>query len=353
MVPHLILPLEQLWLLISIVQQPGYWPTHSGDCIVDDGGAALDPGLRAGSLFGVEGEVVAGRPHAGGWTAFKVATLNVQSLQTQSDQIHDDFLGRVAYLRAQFENLGISIVAFEETRSKKDEAISSQNFVRLCSQRDRNGSLGVELWFAQKSWAGLSGFRPEDLTVVYWDPRTLCVRVKSERLKATVVNIHAPTAQDPDRDSWWHSLRQLLKRICSGQEVMILGDLNTRMKHTIVGRIGEFVRDTKLPSSLCRRPWCNSFMSRTSGRRPHFLVSMWGPMRHGLPPGAPLQPGFLTTYSRLARGVYLKEARAWLLRLTQDIDPLTILPLLSAFGFPSRRRLPKDSEPGVLTDGRC
>ena len=57
-------------------------------------------------------------------------------------------------------------------------------------------------------------------------------------------------------------------------------------------------------------------------------------------PGVHVEPG-LTTYSRLARGVYLKEARAWLLRLTQGIDPLTVLPLLSAFGFPSRRRLPK------------
>ena len=126
----------------------------------------------------------------------------------------------------------------------------SDNFVRFCSGCDPK----VELWFSRTGTAGRSGFRPEDLTVVYWDCRTLCVAVKTGCCHFLVVNVHAPTAQDDRREQWWRDLRGCLSRVSSGQAVVLMGDFNVRFNMPVLGRIGEHVWDSKhaVPAALPR-----------------------------------------------------------------------------------------------------
>ena len=176
----------------------------------------------------------------------------LQSLEEGADTMSSDFVGRIGYLRDQFAIKGVSIVGLQETRSKRSETVVSGNFIRLCSGCTDTGQYGVEVWFASSAVHGRQGFRAEDLTVVYWSPRILCVKVQHAKLGLTVVSVHAPTAQAPGRDQWWQDLRNTLNRTCAGQDLVILGDCNIRLSQTVSGRIGDFTWESKygVPSAF-------------------------------------------------------------------------------------------------------
>ena len=130
------------------------------------------------------------------------------------------------------------------------ECVLSGSFIRLCSGRADNGSYGVEAWFARRagreSEAALA-FLPEELTVVYWDPRLLCVKVHHCSLRFMVVVLHAPTAQDPGRTPWWQHCHEVLSRTAQGCKVLVLGDFNTRFSRSLHSRIGGFVWPSRQP----------------------------------------------------------------------------------------------------------
>ena len=233
-----------LWLMVEMIRAPAMWPEFAHCNLVDTGVQCADEGFSPSAYFGLDHEPAAPAARAVRWQKLVVATLNVQTLDDNGKAEHSDFAGRVGYLRDQFERAGVSIVALQETRSKRAECIVSGNYIRLCSGCNEAGQFGVEVWLATRLTASGIGFRPEDCTVVYWDCRTLCVRLRSGALQALVVNVHAPTAKSPEREEWWRALRQTIRRVCSGYEVLLLGDFNVRFKRSCAGRIGGLVWDT-------------------------------------------------------------------------------------------------------------
>ena len=245
--------IEHLWLLISIARWPQHWPHHSHCSVIDSGPIKFCDELEAESCFGGATSPKVRETCRPSWQRMRFLSYNVQSL-TDREERCCDFAGRTAYLRAQMEALGIDIAALQEARTSKSQSIVSDNFVRLCSGCDPKGQLGVELWFSRTGTAGRSGFRPEDLTVVYWDCRTLCVAVKTGCCRFLVVNVHAPTAQDDRREQWWRDLRGCLSRVSSGQAAVLMGDFNVRFNMQVLGRIGEHVWDSKhaVPAALPR-----------------------------------------------------------------------------------------------------
>ena len=152
-----------------------------------------------------------------------------------------NFEGRTAYLRDQLEHAEAHIVAIQEVRTSRAECFLSGNFIRLCSGATPTGQLGVEIWFRQRTAHSRQGFSSDDVTVLFWDPRSIGVRVKSQCLEAVFVAVHAPTAQDPDRQTWWTQLRQKIAEVSSGLVVCVLGDFNTRFDEKVSCRIGGHV----------------------------------------------------------------------------------------------------------------
>ena len=177
----------------------------------------------------------------------RMLSVNVQTLAEGPGEHYVHFEGRMAYIREQFATLGVHVASLQETRTSRAETFLSGNFIRLCSGATDSGHLGTEVWFARKQSASIVGFLPDELTVLYWSPRCLCVKVCSPFLRAIVIAVHAPTAQDPERPAWWKDLRRRLQKICAGFEVCVLGDFNARFDHEILGRIGSNVWPSRYP----------------------------------------------------------------------------------------------------------
>ena len=240
--------LAHLWLAIAAHKQPHMWPRHVGRNM-------LDTGVH---LDGVPEVMCSGRPadasqpllpDAGrlSWQCVRIASLNVQSLESHGLEAGAHFQGRIGYLRDQFEAIGAQIVSIQEARSARAETYLSGNFIRLCSGADSAGNLGVEAWFARCVQGRGPGFHPEELTVLYWSPRCLCVKIQSRLFQAVFAFIHAPTAQDPTRSAWWEDFRSLLQKLGNSTDVCVVGDFNTRFDREEFGRIGVHTWPSKYP----------------------------------------------------------------------------------------------------------
>ena len=233
--------IDHLWLLVAASTDPLLWPRHVGSSMSDvhvvlgETEISLCPGIASQPLQR------GGHSKPKSWHCLKIASLNVQTLSPDPGEPFQHFEGRIGYLREQFELTGAHVVALQETRTSRAECYLSGNFVRLCSGATAHGQLGVEVWFARRRSACSVGFLPDELTVVFWDPRCLCVRVKSQCLKAVVVAIHAPTAQDASREQWWCALAKRLMRLCAGAPVCVIGDFNVRFDKEVPARVGVHV----------------------------------------------------------------------------------------------------------------
>ena len=201
-----------------------------------DAPPCLCPGLKGPAPEG---------PAVVGWHCLRFATVNVQTLASDPREASSHFEGRIGYLRDQLEEHAVHVAALQEARTSKAECLLSGNFIRLCSGATESGHLGTECWFARRRDSHSRGFLPDELTVVYWDPRCICIQVRSKCLKALVVGVHAPTAQDPLRASWWRKLCDRLRRLGGSSEVCVIGDFNTRFDQEIPCRIGSHVWSSK------------------------------------------------------------------------------------------------------------
>ena len=236
---------EHLWLIVAAAREPHLWPHHRYDAFVNVGGVHLGQQEHPARYFGESFPLVQAPKASAQWRSMKVVTLNVQTLESKAPSEAGDFAGRVAYLRAQFADIGAAIVGLQETRSPQSSAVLSDSFLRLSSGCSDSGQLGVEIWFARSSKSSAPTFSLDDLIVVHRDSRTLCVKVRSAHLQALVVNVHAPTAQSAEREAWWGNLRRILASTCSGQQVLLLGDFNVRFAQTVPNRVGDLVWDSR------------------------------------------------------------------------------------------------------------
>ena len=230
--------LSHLWLLLAASAEPEMWPQHRGQHMADSGFVLPEEAPPiAGQVQQANFDGAAGSC----WHALRVATLNVQTLDSGGEEGQAEYAGRAAYLRDQFAWAETHVVGIQEARTARAESFISGNFIRICSGCTSTGQLGVEAWFCRGSAAGSVGFSMDELIVTHWDPRILCVKVRSRFLNAVVVVAHAPTATDPARGEWWCEFQELLRHKAPDSPVCILGDLNVRLIEQLPGRVGDFV----------------------------------------------------------------------------------------------------------------
>ena len=86
---------------------------------------------------------------------------------------------------------------------------------------------------------GPSFFSLEDFRVLSWSPRHLFVKCVRGSFRFLVVVCHAPTAQDPSRESWWRQFAVDLRGYAGDLPVVILGDLNIRLIEPWHNSIGD------------------------------------------------------------------------------------------------------------------
>ena len=232
--------IESLWLILATLTQPRQWPQLQGSCLLAGASGAPLPG---GRFFGVPTRPARDVASCK-WRCLRIVTANVQSLDggPWHDGVHA-YEGRAGFIREQMLHHRVHVVALQEARTQRAETLLSSNYIRLCSGRTSSGHLGVEAWFLRQDLGDGISFSPEDLTVVHFTPRLLCVKVSSPHLCALVVVIHAPVAADAERDAWWAALHRTLSRVASGLPLLLVGET----------RIGEHVFPSKYPVS--RHTW--------------------------------------------------------------------------------------------------
>ena len=240
--------IDSLWLLLAAWKEPEMWPRLQGNSFVMDGRVRLGT-HPAECYFGVRTAAPTVQP-AQDWRCLRFVSANVQSLEDPElgDGLHG-YEGRVALVRAQMVHRRAHVVAIQEARTQRAETLLSTQYLRFCSGRTNSGQLGVELWLLREAQEDGVAFRAEEVTVTHFDPRILCLRVRSPFLHAVIACIHAPVATDASRDGWWMNLLSILKRVASDLPLVLIGDWNTRFSTTVCSRTGDLVFPSRHPVS--------------------------------------------------------------------------------------------------------
>ena len=198
-----------LWLTVAALRQPAIWPRSQGNTLFDPhGNSTIDvSALSSANFFG---EQLSDTPEAHKddqvmWFQARFVSINVQSL---GEDDSSSLPNRVPFVREQLSYVGCIVAALQETRAKCTSTVVSATHVRFLSARDQKGCFGVELWFARTvpyAWQGQQPlfFEAEDFRVLSWTPRQLFVRFAKGPLRIVFAACHAPTADHPERDSWW------------------------------------------------------------------------------------------------------------------------------------------------------
>eukprot|EP00438_Fugacium_kawagutii_P022166 Skav235764 [mRNA] locus=scaffold803:540950:547686:- [translate_table: standard] len=136
-----------------------------------------------------------------------VATANVMSLFSSEA----GGTGKVSYLQAQFDSVGLHIVGIQEARGQAG-TFESDSWLRFATSCDR-GQLGVELWLSKKTpYAkgphGPIRFGRSHVAVVDASPRHLLARLDAPGLHTWILVGHAPHNGAPEdvRQTWWANL---------------------------------------------------------------------------------------------------------------------------------------------------
>ena len=248
--------LDWLWLCVEATLRPTQWPQYRGNTFVDTGASKVpDPDLLRQCLD-LGGSA---RQDNGIYDIRfqpKIVTVNVQTLQEDPQA---GVAGRVPYIREQLDALGVALAGLQETRSKQSATVVSATHIRYTSQQDESGNLGVELWLSRThpfAWRGKEPifFQRDDVIVFYTSPRILLARYVHSGLRFFIAVLHAPTAADPTRDTWWKSLHDRLITTTKGEKIIILGDFNARLQWAVPHRIGDIVweRGPPAPPSLLK-----------------------------------------------------------------------------------------------------
>ena len=72
----------------------------------------------------------------------------------------------------------------------------------------------------------------------------LIVRLVRGELRLLVITCHAPTATGPSRQEWWQAFARQVLGLARGDQVVLLGDFNTRLLEPWQQRIGELLPGT-------------------------------------------------------------------------------------------------------------
>eukprot|EP00929_Paragymnodinium_shiwhaense_P023009 TRINITY_DN14510_c0_g1_i1.p1 TRINITY_DN14510_c0_g1~~TRINITY_DN14510_c0_g1_i1.p1 ORF type:complete len:1453 (+),score=255.34 TRINITY_DN14510_c0_g1_i1:1703-6061(+) len=163
----------------------------------------------------------------------RIATYNVQSLRRK---------GRAAQLQRLMKNIGLHIIALQETRTSGPSRRSTEEGFHILTSgcNKQHTSHGCELWMA-KSINGVQT-RKEDMQLLDYDPRWLVAKISCSVITTIVEVVHAPHRGHDDleiMDHWSDISRMIAKYNRRNHNIMVLGDFNRLPTQGDMGQGGE------------------------------------------------------------------------------------------------------------------
>ena len=162
----------------------------------------------------------------------RLVTYNVRTL--------GDGVGMAAMLRRQFASQEIDIACLQETRAKRSQIISSQDYTRFISKADEEGRGGVEIWvrkFGGKKKPLITG---HNYLILGVNPEWLLLQLQIEGTTLHVASAHAPHSghQAEEHETWWKNFTDaIITKI--GIAPLIVGiDANSNFTESIDGTVG-------------------------------------------------------------------------------------------------------------------
>ena len=107
--------LENLSLPVAAFKQPRMWPSHVCDSMVDSGIEFGDTPASICSVPLTKTVTACSSSSQMSWHCLRIATVNVQTLESSDNDSFEHFEGRGGYLRDQLEALDAHIVSIRES----------------------------------------------------------------------------------------------------------------------------------------------------------------------------------------------------------------------------------------------
>lgn len=176
---------------------------------------------------------------------FNVRTLNDPVTKKAPP---DAFLnGRMKYLEEQFVALGATIVGLQETRTRRTETATTQDYYKFKSAAS-NGHGGIELWCNRNRPLAYSDgvpvfCKPEASVVIKAEAELLIVDIKLHSLLRMVIFVgHAPHKghDDMTKSNWWTAFGQALHAVPGNRKLIGLLDANAATGTITSAGIGNY-----------------------------------------------------------------------------------------------------------------
>ena len=162
----------------------------------------------------------------------RLVTYNVRTL--------GDGVGMAAMLRRQFASQEIDIACLQETRAKRSQIISSQDYTRFISKADEEGRGGVEIWVRKFGGEKKPLITGHNYLILGVNPEWLLLQLQIEGTTLHVASAHAPHSghQAEEHETWWKNFTDaIITKI--GIAPLIVGiDANSNFTESIDGTVG-------------------------------------------------------------------------------------------------------------------
>ena len=135
-------------------------------------------------------------------------------------------------LKRQFHEAGYDFIAIQEARSRYDQTVVDEQFLRFISAA-KAGQGGLETWVNRKNFSRKTGYDLQcaDCTTWYHDHRCLAIFMNAGGLELNIINIYAPQSGRTSEEiaQWWEQFHQIVKLKPSQAPMIILGDCNAKV----------------------------------------------------------------------------------------------------------------------------
>ena len=145
----------------------------------------------------------------------RIGTWNVRTLYQ---------CGKLAQLCREFDNYRMDIMGISEMRWPGNGKLISDGKTVLYSGYEDRHIRGMGLMLNKEAAQALIGWKPVS-------ERIITARFQSTHVKATVIQVYAPTedTEECDKDAFYHQLQDTINEIPSHSVRLLIGDLNAQI----------------------------------------------------------------------------------------------------------------------------
>ena len=195
----------------------------------------------------------------------RFASYNPMSLKGQGKKGARDFSMLEATLR-QFDEIGIQIVALQETRLQKRTGTFNPHYHLVMGKADKKGNGGVCIALSKKIPIGYRQgkelfIRDEDWKLIHEEENILVILLQTTLGETLIVNAHCPHSGNDEQllCKWWDDLETVLLSQRGHKKMVFMGDINGRIGQIQSSAVGNNQEDEET----------------VNGKRFHEMLSQW------------------------------------------------------------------------------